>query len=160
MQRLLQLLVVFVLIGQAGCEEGKKPLVMHPVSGEIQYDGKAVAGIRIYLLPTSAPMPPEIPTNPNGVTDEQGKFSIGTFTKSDGAAEGGYMILLMWPPEKKPNEESSEEPSEDDRLLGWYDAAHSQLSVVVKEGQNQIPTIKIPLIKGPPPKSDGIPGRN
>jgi hypothetical protein len=148
--------VALPLLFLAGCSDATGPVQTFPVSGEITYNGKAVAGIKVYLVPTSAPMMPNIPSNPHGETGPDGRFKLGTFTQEDGAAEGGYQIVLLWPFEKK----EGDEESEGDRLYGWYDFAHSKLSYNVKTSNNQIPPIVIPDIKGPPPVSQGIPGRN
>ena len=146
----------------AGCgKSDSEAVVVHPVSGQVVYDGKPVAGVEITLLPTDAPMVPIIPRNPRAVTDGEGRFVIGTFTESDGAAEGGYQIICHWP-KTAPGAESEEEidPSEDDRLLRWYDPMNSKFSVRVKPGENIVPRLQLVKHLQPPPKSDGIPGRN
>src|SRR5262245_20039989 len=130
----------------AGCDSKPEAVTTHPVSGQVMYDGKAAAGVKVFLLPTSAPMIPQIPANPHGVTGPDGTFKITTFKDEDGAAEGGYQVILLWPPEAKEGEEASEE----DRLLGWYTAVYSKLSVHVKPGENRIPTYKLPYQKYPP----------
>lgn len=161
MRKLAFLIPAAVLLA-AGCDGGPKGVAVHPVSGQVLYDGKPVAGIEITLLPTDAPMVPAIPRNPRGVTDEQGRFTIGTFGDADGAAEGGYQIICHWP-KTAPGTEGDEEevdPSEDDRLLRWYDPLHSKFSVRVKAGENVIPTLKLDKHSQPPPKSEGVPGRN
>ena len=146
----------------AGCSSNNPendPVVCQPVSGKVIYDGKAAAGVVVTLVPTDAPMPPRIPRNPFGVTREDGTFSITTFNEGDGAAEGGYQIVLAWP---AANGEDMEEEAEDDhdRLKGWYDAKHSNLSFRVEPGDNTIPTLNLPKVTQPPPEVQGVPGRN
>jgi 5-hydroxyisourate hydrolase-like protein (transthyretin family) len=157
--RLGSILVVAALL--AGCSSSSKdgPLVVHPVTGKVNYDGKPAEGVEVTLIPTDAPMVPRIPRNPRGVTGPDGRFSISTFAEGDGAAEGGYQVVLSWPPAKGTSSES-EEAQDADRLLGWYDAMHSTLSVRVKSGTNEIPTINAVRQSQPPPPSPGIPGRN
>jgi len=138
-----------------GCDSSPKAIKVHKVSGQIYYDGKPAEGVQVFLLPTSAPIPPEIPSNPHGVTKADGSFTITTFTDGDGAAEGGYQILLSWPDTSDPNAEATT-----DRFLNWYDAAHTKLSIRVVEGDNVIPPIKIPAITKPADAVEGIPGRN
>jgi hypothetical protein len=95
----------------------------------------------------------------HGETDAQGAFALTTYTPNDGAAPGGYQILLLWPAEAA--EASEGEESTTDRLFNWYDAAHTKLAFTVKtDGNNVVPTINIPLLKGPPPEIEGIPGKN
>jgi hypothetical protein len=149
-------LAIFLLFTCLGCSSGDHPIVVHPVSGTILYEGKPAVGVQVFLFPTSAPARPEIPRNPSGTTVADGQFRIGTFSSQDGAAEGGYQILLVWPPAQRETDENGEA----DRLYGWYDVKNSKLTVRVKAGDNVLPTIQIPHIKGPPPVSQGIPGRN
>lgn len=151
----------------AGCSEPKnKEITPQPVTGRILYDGKAAVGVNVTLIPTDAPMVPRIPQNPYGVTDAEGAFTITTFSKGDGAAEGGYQLVLAWPVDQSEKAakggkvDSSDEAQDIDRLMGWYDPLHSSIQVRVKPGQNEIPTIKIPLISQAPPVSEGVPGRN
>jgi len=140
----------------AGCDSRPPGVPTYRVSGQILYGGAPAAGVQIFLLPTSAPTVPEVPNHPHGVTGADGRFTLTTYKDGDGAPEGGYQILLLWPPEASEEEERSKE----DRLFGWYTAVTSKLTVDVKPGDNQIPTFDLPVRKGPPPKSEGIPGRN
>jgi len=160
--RYWKLLIPAVVMTLAGCgNKDNEAVVVHPVSGQVLYDGKPVAGVQVTLLPTDAPMVPRIPQNPHATTGTDGRFTIGTFTDTDGAAEGGYQILCHWP-RTAPGAEGEEEidTAQDDRLLGWYDGLHSKLSVRVQPGANSIPTIKLDKHSQPPPKSEGVPGRN
>jgi hypothetical protein len=150
------LLIPAVAFALAGCDSTPDPVTVHPVSGKVMYDGKPAAGVKVFLLPTSAPMVPQIPSNPHGVTGPDGTFTITTFKDGDGAAEGGYQVILLWPPETMEGEEASEE----DKLLGWYTAVHSKLTAHIKAGPNQLPTFNLPYQKYPPPEARGIPGRN
>ena len=143
----------------AGCGAGKSdgPPEVFPVAGQVLVDGKPAAGIEVTLLPGDAPMVPRIPRNPHAVTGADGRFAIGTFRDGDGAAEGGYQVLLKWPPEKK---DAESEALDEDRLLGWYDGTHSTIGYRVNSGANEIPPIKVPKRTLPPEISPGIPGRN
>lgn len=155
-------LLIPAVIALAGCgKQENGPVAVHPVSGQVLYDGKPMAGIQVTLLPTDAPMVPRIPQNPHGTTGPDGRFTIGTFTDADGAAEGGYQILCHWP-RTAPGAEGEEEidSSQDDRLLGWYDGLHSKLSVRVQSGTNAPLSVKLDKHSQPPPKSEGVPGRN
>ncbi len=159
--RSLMLLLSWVSLLTIGCSGGPDSglIVPQPVSGKIVYDGKPVAGVRVTFIPGDAPMVPRIPHNPYGVTNADGTFTLTTFQEGDGAAEGGYQIVISWPSEetKKSEREEVEDP---DRLLGWYDPTHSTLSYRVVAGQNVVPPIKLPKQSQPPPSSQGVPGRN
>jgi len=150
------LVAVGVLLLAGGCSKTDK-IAVHPVSGRITYDGKPAVGVQVYLLPISAPSVPDVPANPHGVTGTDGRFTLSTFADGDGAAEGGYQVVLFWPLE--PGEE--EEQSKEDRLLGWYTGANSRISVNVPSGGIDFPVWELPVIKYPPRVGGvGVPGRN
>jgi hypothetical protein len=148
-------LLAIALLTVAGC--GKPDRVpVYPVRGQILYDGKPAVGVQVFLFPTAAPGVPDIPMNPRGETGPDGYFSLTTYSDGDGAAEGGYQLVLFWPETTSEREEDSK-----DRLLGWYTMAHSKISVQIKATANELPPIKLPLIKSPPSQTgEGIPGRN
>jgi len=68
----------------------------------------------------------------------------------------GKQVLFPWMVEDKTDTEEGRK----DKLLGWYDAAHSPIYLTVKPGANTLPDIKIPARKVPPEAMPGIPGRN
>jgi hypothetical protein len=147
----------------AGCPAASnledQPVVPHPVTGTVLYDGKAAAGVIVTLIPSDAPMVPRIPRNPSAMTKEDGTFAITTFTQGDGAAEGGYLVVLKWPGELDENAEG-EAKQETDRLKGWYDIKHSSFNIRVEAGTNALPTFNLPKVTQPPPSVFGVPGRN
>jgi len=146
-----------------GCvpSEDLSPPTVYPVKGQVIYNGKPAVGVEVTLFPNDAPMIPRIPANPRGVTDAEGNFTITTFKDGDGAAEGGYQVLLRYPkPKKDGTEEVLEETTENDQFLGWYDAMHSTLTVRIKPQPNVLEPFKIPQISRPPEASQGVPGRN
>lgn len=149
--------LIVMALGLVGCGAPGGPVVTHPVSGAVAYDGKPAAGVRVYLVPTSAPMVPDVPQNPYGVTDDAGRFKLTTYKDADGAAEGGYQIVLMWPKGQLGDEG---ENATEDRFLGWYDAVRSKLTAQIKGGPNELPPIRVAAITRPPEESKGIPGRN
>lgn len=154
----------------AGCNSPKPgELTPHPVTGKVTYDGKPAVGVRVTLLPIDAPGVPKVPQNPHAVTTADGTFAITTFADGDGAPEGGYQFVLAWPvdPDEKAARaakgekvESADEAQDADRLMGWYDPLHSTMNVRVKAGPNEVPAVNIPKLAGPPPVSQGVPGRN
>lgn len=152
--RFLSLAAALVVGFLAGCGS-PGPVPTHPVSGQVIYAGKPAAGVQVFLNPTSAPMVPDIPSNPRGVTGADGRFALGTYSAEDGAPEGGYQVILLWPQKESPEDEEAT-----DRLLGWYDGVRSQLTARVAAGNNTLPTINLPAITRPPEASAGIPGRN
>lgn len=157
------LVLVAGLAAAAGCAKEEGPrwnLTRHPVRGTVRYDGKPAEGVLVGLIPIDAPMPPAIPSNPTAVTGPDGAFAIGTENPGDGACAGRYQIVLNWMVAKGGEDGATDEESREDKLLGWYDAAHSQLSLEVVEGENVVPEIAIPPRTILPEQLPGIPGRN
>jgi hypothetical protein len=153
------LILVPAVLFAAGCGDSNGgPVVAHPVSGKVVYDGKPAAGVLVTFIPTDAPGIPRIPRNPHAVTAADGTFALTTFKEGDGAAEGGYQVVLSWP--ISPDMEGPDEARDADRLLGWYDPLHSTVNFRVKAGTNEVPTFNIPKITQHPPVSQGVPGRN
>jgi hypothetical protein len=154
MRRVLGILAVG-LAAAAGCDKSGK-VAVHPVRGQVYYDGKPAAGVQVYLFPTAAPGVPDIPANPHGQTGPDGTFAIGTYADADGAAEGSYQVVLVWPEEAEEGHEATQ-----DRLMGWYTVARSKLTATIPPGGAELPPIRLPAVKGPPSESaGGIPGRN
>jgi hypothetical protein len=140
----------------AGCGSSDAPVAVHPVRGQVYYDGKPAAGVRVYFIPTSAPTVPQVPTNPFGVTGPDGTFELSTFGTNDGAAEGGYQVVLNW---TEPAREGEERGSAD-KLLGWYGPVHSKLTAHVVAGSNTIPPFRLAGVSRPPGEVQGVPGKN
>jgi len=139
-----------------GCSAQRGPIKFptFKVAGQVNYEGKPAENVQVYLFPLAAPTMPDIPSNPRAITSKDGRFEISTYAENDGAPAGKYQILMIWPDGKSKEEEKK------DRFLGWYGAAYSQLEVFVKEGENNIPVIQVPLITRAPDQVNGIPGRN
>jgi len=149
-------LALVALGAAAGCDSTPDRVRTHPVSGQVVYDGKPAAGVHVFLYPTSAPAVPAVPANPHGVTGADGRFTLSTYGDGDGAAEGAYQVVLVWPPDQT----EEDEEARGDRLFGWYSAVNTKLAVEIHPGDNQVPAFQLPARKGPPPKSEGVPGRN
>src|SRR5262249_43184770 len=145
--------LLLLCLAAAGC--GRPAAVAtHPVSGQVLYEGKPAAGGLGYLFPITAPTVPTIPMNPSGKTGADGRFTLTTYTSGDGAREGSYKVILLWP------DESAEEEATVDRLLGWYDAVHTKLAARVKAGNNSLDPFQLPAVTRPPEAVAGVPGRN
>ncbi len=149
-----QLLPALALATALGCGQANTTAV-HPVSGEVVYNGKPAAGVQVFFMPATGANPNGLAANPYGVTGPDGRFTLTTVSDGDGAPEGSYQVVLLWP-----QETSEEEESPPDRLFGWYNARHTKLTAKVEAGTNSLPPFKLPAVTGPPPVSEGIPGRN
>lgn len=152
MKRTIGLLIFLMLL--SGCGKDKIVIPTHKVSGRILYGNKAVEGVTVYLGPIEAPGVPDIPSNPHGITDKQGRFTISTYGEDDGAPIGKYQMMMIWV------DHDAKEESKTDKFFAWFDAVNSKIMVEIKEGENKIPDINIPVITGPPAPVNGIEGRN
>ena len=151
MKRITFCMVLLILVG---CSQEKLPIPTQQISGRVLYDNKAAEGVAIYLGPIAAPTIPDIPANPHGITDKDGRFSISTYGENDGAPKGKYQLMMMWV------DQNSKLESKPERFFGWYDSVNSKIMVQITDGENAIPDIKVPVITGPPEPVNGIVGRN
>ena len=78
--------------------------------------------------------------NPRGTVGKDGKFKLTTHRPDDGAPVGEYEIIITW---HRPNEGEGDDGP--DLLRGRYrDPAKSRLPrMIVKEGSNELPPIKL-----------------
>lgn len=154
--RVVLIAQILSLILLQGCSSQRDPMKFptFKVVGQVNYEGKPAENVQVYLFPLAAPTMPDIPSNPRATTSKDGRFEISTYAENDGAPAGKYQILMIWP------DGNSKEEEKKDRFMGWYGPAYSQLEVVVKEGENNIPVIQVPLITRAPDQVNGIPGRN
>ena len=87
-------IVILLLVLLAGCDfETPKgpPLTTIPVTGSIQFMGKALPGARVVFHP--AETREGIP-RPSGTTDANGNFTIRTYREGDGAPAGLYFVTI------------------------------------------------------------------
>jgi hypothetical protein len=123
-----------------------------PVRGRVLMGGRPLAGVTVMFLGDSAPRPSV------GATDADGRFTLTTYDRGDGAVLGHNVVtiapLVAPPPEtagRVPDPEayfrvlkrSGKEPATNDRVPARYaDMRKSGLEVVVKPGRNE-PTIEL-----------------
>lgn len=156
MGRVLRLLPALAAVWAAGCGKAETP-PLHPVTGQVIYDGKPAAGVQVVMWPTNVVLPEGTQGYPVATTGPDGRFTVSTQPFGEGAPEGSYRVVLYWPPELQEGEEAGKDA---DRFFGWHDSKHTKLTADVKTGRNEFPPFKLPAVSGPPPASEGIPGRN
>jgi len=139
-------LVAFTIVG---CGESKP--TTYPVSGVVTYKGQPVEGATVGFSSTDADTQPAV-----GLTDAQGKYTLTTFEKDDGALPGEFTIHVFkydrkptvpamdtsgvqvdeMPDDYKP-EEMAEEPPPKHLLPEKYSAPHSTpLKTTIQAGEN------------------------
>src|SRR5688572_12272541 len=76
----------------SGCGGGGKQPKPVPVTGQVLLEGKPLARARVTLVPLGE-LPTDLP-RPAATADDQGRFALSTFSRSDGAPEGEYVALV------------------------------------------------------------------
>lgn len=88
------LAVAAIVLGGA-CNRGASKPKTYPVTGTVSLNGQPVPGATVNFTPKEqAPPGQSGPQAASAVTDEQGKYQIGTFAKGDGALPGEYLVSV------------------------------------------------------------------
>lgn len=83
-----------IVLGGA-CNRGTNKPKTYPVTGTVTLNGQPVAGATVNFTPKEPAAPGQSgPQAASAVTDEQGKYQIGTFAKGDGALPGEYLVSV------------------------------------------------------------------
>jgi hypothetical protein len=115
---------------------------VYPVHGRVvDRNDKPAAGAHIFFHPTD-PNYDDV-NRPVATTDEDGRFSLATYTEKDGAPAGEYKITLTW---AKPRL-SPLDPEGKDQLGGELaNPDRSKIRFSVQPGaDNEVPEIKLPI---------------
>lgn len=103
--RLDWLTPVLLLSLMTGCGETKRDFVRDPVSkvtGTLLIDGQPEKEVAVRLARVDGPdesAGTSMMLTPSAMTDDKGKFSIGTYDKGpagDGAPDGEYVVIFQW----------------------------------------------------------------
>lgn len=90
---LLVLTVTLLVASLTGCS-GSDRLPVHPVQGQITFNGKPLANAFVVLHPKS---PTESRHGPaQAQTDADGNFRVTTYETGDGAPEGEYAVTVTY----------------------------------------------------------------
>jgi hypothetical protein len=138
----LVFIVLFVFLS-VGCGDSINQKT-YPVTGEVRLDGKPFKGLTVVLRPVDK-------TNfkrqeiPQGITDENGKFSIHTYTSSDGAPAGDYKvgIALMQPVDEEGGDQVKRELNQPLLPPKYADPETSGLKVTVDKKATTLPPIEL-----------------
>ena len=98
-------ILVLLLLGPLGCERGPKGIErdkVTKVTGTLLIDGEPEAMVAVRLIRVNEPEADSQTSQaltPSGFTDDEGKFSIGTYEwgpHADGAPTGEYVLTIEW----------------------------------------------------------------
>jgi hypothetical protein len=122
----------------AGCGSGRAPVF--PVHGRVlDARGKPAVGAMVVFQPAddrSTAFP-----KPVARVEEDGTFSLTTYSADDGAPAGEYAVTIIWPGPRK----SPFAPEGPDQLKGAYaDPKRSRTRFTVADkSDNEVPTIRL-----------------
>lgn len=129
---------LLLAVAVSGCSKSQEParLPLHPVNGQVIYQGKPAAGAWVVFHPKTDPNLPK----PKAQVDNQGNFALSTYGPADGAPVGEYAVTVEW---FKINTNAVDPLAGLNLLPAKYSAPHTTTVVAkVAEGTNSVP-IKI-----------------
>ncbi|MDG3008211.1 hypothetical protein [Paludisphaera mucosa] len=83
------LLVALASAAAVGCGEGISAPRTVPTSGTVLFKGKPVGGVKVTLHPNF-----NMTFTPNGVTGQDGRFTLSTAAPMDGVPPGEYSVTF------------------------------------------------------------------
>lgn len=137
--RIVTALILFstTLVGCGGDSVARLPV--HPVEGEITWNGQPLPNALVALHPKAAPVVDGVA--PQGQTDVNGKFRLTTYDANDGAPEGEYAVTVTYYQLIQKGESSEPGPN----VLSSKLALPTTTDIVVKvaAGPNKLSPIEV-----------------
>src|SRR5262249_11544025 len=72
---------------------------LYPVTGKVTYKGEPAAGAQVVLAPDGPPAPGAPGGGgepPSAIVEEDGRFTVSSGDRGDGAPPGKYKVLITW----------------------------------------------------------------
>lgn len=137
-------LLALCLLLAAGCSDGPRFKKVYAVKGKVTHRGQAVGNATLNFAPVGGGKDATFAT---AQTDAEGKFTLSTYKKDDGAPAGEYAVTVYWPdngPSVKKVRAAAGEELAPDRFRGAYsDPSKSPLRATV-EGKSNDLVVEIP----------------
>ncbi len=130
-----------LVISIAGCGDGRK--AVFPVHGQVLVDHDQPAA---HALISFHPVGDKgsSATHPTGETDDQGHFTLTSFTSGDGAPAGEYEVTVTWFRAVKTGKTGDDQYASRNLLPGRYAKAEtSKLKAVVREGPTELEPFRL-----------------
>jgi hypothetical protein len=109
-----------------------------PVKGQVLYQGKGIAGVRVVFHPQFDIG--SVKYAPGATTDQDGRFQLTSAHANDGAPIGDYLVTFTWP-------ERSNDPDGElkgDRWNNKYgDPKTSKYKVTIADGDNELEPFRL-----------------
>lgn len=128
------MLSLSLLVQGCGPKEWKAKVV--PARGSISINGSPAEGVMVTLSPRGDQVDKR-ESQPWGISNADGTFTLTTYEFKDGAPEGAYDVLVRWPDDVHSMDAI-------DMLSGAYSKPEkSQWQMTVAKGSPELPPIKI-----------------
>ena len=135
LSNLVHVLLVSAVLPLSGCSnKAADRLDVHPVAGQVTFNGKPAAGALVVFHPKD-PTVGEL--KPNARVDQQGNYSLSTYSAGDGAPAGEYTVTVILRPLVK--KEGDFEPGPNVLPAQVSTPATSKIAAQVAEGPNTVP---------------------
>ncbi len=113
---------------------GPARLAVHPIVGELRFEGQPAAGAAIILHPQD----PSNPVRPRASVNADGTFAVTTYEHGDGAPAGLYKATAEW---RRPTAGGGDEPGPNVLPPAYAGPKSTPLEITVVEGENEFPPI-------------------
>jgi hypothetical protein len=126
------------ILAAVGCSKSESHVPVHPVVGEIKFQGQPAAGAFVSLHPQNAA---EGVPNPRATVAKDGSFTVSTFEGNDGAPEGDYVVTVQW---YKPVRQGPDLVGGPNVLPPKYSSAtSSDIKIHIAAGENRLKPIQL-----------------
>lgn len=120
-----------------GCQKAQRQKAVHPVRGQVKFQGQGVKDCRVIFYPLDDPEDME---RPEAYTDAAGYFEVAARRNEKGAAEGRYKVVLVWRDRNDDPETSDQRWKGPNKLPSKFGSPNTtDLVVEVKPGPNELP---------------------
>jgi hypothetical protein len=108
-------------------------LPTHPVRGRLVFEGAPVAGVWVVFRGFAREV--KRPVEADGMTAEDGSFTLSTYTAGDGLPEGEYTVTAVL---YKPRTDAAGKPGPNQLPARYATAETSRLKVTITPGANEV----------------------
>jgi hypothetical protein len=118
----------------SGCSKSGSEVAVHPVSGQVIFNGKPAAHASVIFHPKTAAEGVPVP---RAQADAQGNFSLSTYRQDDGAPLGEYAVTVEMRPLVKKDGEFQSGPNIIPKQYATPQT--TKITTRVAEGTNNVP---------------------
>jgi hypothetical protein len=121
-----------------GCGKGRRGIAVHPVEGQVLWQGKPLEGAVVAFYPQGQSKPKNVPW---ARTDAEGRFRLATYDPADGAPEGEYAVTVVHNPLQKTLDGWS--PGPNVLPAKYAQPGTTDLRAQVGKGANSLPALEL-----------------